>query len=119
LTSLRLGSIGAQLGETINEFSSDALLTGNSNSAIPTEYAVKTYVDAAKTAAQAYADSAAGAISVNTIPFVSSISSDETSAGSSMRFSMETLTVDNAVTYTIPTGSYHFVLNPNGLALFQ
>lgn len=119
LTSLRLGSIGAQLGETINEFSSDALLTGNSNSAIPTEYAVKTYVDAAQAAAQAYADSAAGAISVNSIPFVSSISSDETAAGSSMRFSMETLTVDNAVTYTIPTGSYHFVLNPNGLALFQ
>lgn len=45
LTSLRLGSIGAQLGETINEFSSDATLGGNSNSAVPTEYAVKTYVD--------------------------------------------------------------------------
>ncbi len=45
LTSLRLGSIGAQLGETINEFSSDATLSGNSNTAVPTEYAVKTYVD--------------------------------------------------------------------------
>jgi hypothetical protein len=45
LTSLKLGSIGAQLGETINEFSSDATLSGNSNNAIPTEYAVKTYVD--------------------------------------------------------------------------
>ena len=45
LTSLRLGSIGAQLGETINEFSSDPLLNGNSNTAVPTEYAVKTYVD--------------------------------------------------------------------------
>jgi hypothetical protein len=45
LTSLKLGSIGAQLGETINEFSSDATLSGNSNTAIPTEYAVKTYVD--------------------------------------------------------------------------
>jgi hypothetical protein len=45
LTSLRLGSIGAQLGETINEFSSDPTLGGNSNSAVPTEYAVKTYVD--------------------------------------------------------------------------
>jgi hypothetical protein len=43
LTSLKLGSIGAQLGETINEFSSDATLSGNSNTAIPTEYAVKTY----------------------------------------------------------------------------
>ena len=45
LTSLRLGSIGAQLGETINEFSSDATLGGNSNSAVPTEAAVKGYVD--------------------------------------------------------------------------
>ena len=45
LTSLRLGSIGAKLGETINEFSSDTALSGNSNSAIPTEFAVKTYVD--------------------------------------------------------------------------
>ena len=45
LTSLKLGSIGAQLGETINEFSSDASLSGNSNTAVPTEYAVKTYTD--------------------------------------------------------------------------
>ena len=45
LTSLRLGSIGAQLGESINEFSSDATLAGNSNIAVPTEAAVKTYVD--------------------------------------------------------------------------
>ena len=45
LTSLKLGSIGAQIGETINEFSADATLSGASNSAVPTEYAVKTYVD--------------------------------------------------------------------------
>jgi hypothetical protein len=44
LTSLRLGSIGAQLGETINEFSADATLSGNSNTAVPTEFAVRTYV---------------------------------------------------------------------------
>jgi hypothetical protein len=44
LTSLRLGSIGAQLGETINEFSSDVTMGGNSNSAVPTEYAVVGYV---------------------------------------------------------------------------
>jgi hypothetical protein len=46
LTSLKLGSIGAQLGETINEFSSDASMSGNSNTAVPTEYAVRTYVNA-------------------------------------------------------------------------
>lgn len=45
LTSLRLGSIGAKLGETINEFSSDTAMSGASNSAVPTEFAVKTYVD--------------------------------------------------------------------------
>ena len=45
LTSLRLGSIGAQLGESINEFSSDPLLTQNSNEKVPTQFAIKTYVD--------------------------------------------------------------------------
>lgn len=45
LTSLRLGSIGAQLGETINEFSADVTLSGDSNVAVPTEHAVKNYVD--------------------------------------------------------------------------
>ena len=43
LTSLRLGSIGAQLGETINEFSSDGTMSGNSNMAVPTEQAVRTW----------------------------------------------------------------------------
>ena len=45
LSELRLGSIGAQLGESINEFSADGTLAGNSNIAVPTEQAVKTYVD--------------------------------------------------------------------------
>ena len=43
LTSLRLGSIGAQLGELVNEFSSDATLSGDSNEAVPTEAAVRGY----------------------------------------------------------------------------
>jgi hypothetical protein len=43
LTSLKLGSIGAQLGELISEFSSDTTLSGNSNSVVPTEQAVKQY----------------------------------------------------------------------------
>jgi predicted RecA/RadA family phage recombinase len=45
LTELQLGSIGAQLGATINEFSTDTNLTGDSNTAVPTEHAVKGYVD--------------------------------------------------------------------------
>jgi hypothetical protein len=43
LTSLRLGSIGAQLGELVDEFSSDSTLSGNSNTAVPTEAAGRSY----------------------------------------------------------------------------
>ena len=45
LSSLRLGSIGAQLGASINEFSTDGTLTQNSDVKVPTQKAVKTYVD--------------------------------------------------------------------------
>ena len=58
LTSLRLGSIGAQLGESINEFSSDGTMSGNSNLAVPTEQAVKTYVDTQTSSAIAAANNA-------------------------------------------------------------
>ena len=49
LSSLRLGSIGAQLGESITEFSSDVTLSANSNQKVPTQRAVKTYVDSTRT----------------------------------------------------------------------
>jgi hypothetical protein len=46
ITSLsNLTNIDFVLGVAINEFSSDILLSGNSDSAVPTEKAVKTYVD--------------------------------------------------------------------------
>ena len=47
LSSLRLGTIGAQLGAEINEFSTDITLGGefSRDSACPTQLAVKTYVD--------------------------------------------------------------------------
>ena len=45
LSSLRLGSIGAQLGASINEFSIDGTLSQNSDVKCPTQKAVKTYVD--------------------------------------------------------------------------
>ena len=44
LTELQLGSIGAQIGATINEFSTDGTLAGNSDVAVPTEQAVRTFV---------------------------------------------------------------------------
>jgi hypothetical protein len=45
LTSLRLGSIGAQLGAQINEFTTDGTFAQNSNEKVPTQAAVKFYVD--------------------------------------------------------------------------
>ncbi len=44
LQSLRLGSIGAQLGASINEFSTDGTLSQNSDVKVPTQKAVRTYV---------------------------------------------------------------------------
>jgi hypothetical protein len=108
LTSLKLGSIGAQLGETINEFSSDATMSGNSNLAVPTEYAVKTYVDTSM-----------AAVSINEIPFVSTISANKTISGGRMTFSMNTLTISGSAVYTVSSGAYHFVINPSGFALFN
>jgi len=43
LSELQLGSIGAELGATINEFSTDETLGGDSNTAIPTERAIIGY----------------------------------------------------------------------------
>ena len=45
LDTLRLGAIGAQLGATIDEFSIDGTLSQNSDEKVPTQKAVKTYVD--------------------------------------------------------------------------
>jgi len=44
LTELQLGSIGAELGATINEFSTDETLGNDSNTAVPTERAVRGYL---------------------------------------------------------------------------
>ena len=47
LASLRLGTLGAELGVAINEFSADKTLGGDfaRDSAVPTQLAVKSYVD--------------------------------------------------------------------------
>ena len=65
LTSLKLGSIGAQLGETINEFSSDVTMSGNSNQAVPTEYAVRSFVNTTSAALTTATTS-----NINTLKFV-------------------------------------------------
>ena len=45
LESLRLGSVGGLIGASVNEFSTDGTLGQNSNNKVPTQAAVKTYVD--------------------------------------------------------------------------
>jgi hypothetical protein len=117
LTSLKLGSIGAQLGETINEFSSDATLSGNSNTAVPTEYAVKEYVDNTKQDVLDYVDT--GLAQANSLPLISSIDTTKALIAGRMTFSMDTLTITGESVYTIQNGAYHFVLNPDGFALFN
>ncbi len=44
LTELQLGSIGAEIGATINEFSTDETMGGNSPLAVPTEFAIKGFL---------------------------------------------------------------------------
>jgi len=61
LTSLRLGSIGAQLGASIDEFSTDGTLSQNSNSKVPTQAAVRTFVGVQTSGALADAVSRANA----------------------------------------------------------
>ena len=46
LQSLRLGSLGGLIGASVNEFSTDGTLAQNSDTKVPTQQAVKTYVDA-------------------------------------------------------------------------
>ena len=50
LESLRLGSVGGLIGASINEFSTDASLSQNSNNKVPTQAAVKGYVDSISSA---------------------------------------------------------------------
>jgi hypothetical protein len=45
LESLQLGSIGGLIGASVNEFSTDITLSQNSNNKVPTQAAVKSYVD--------------------------------------------------------------------------
>ena len=133
LTSLKLGSIGAQLGETINEFSSDATLSGNSNTAVPTEYAVKTYSDTRVPQALPTSEGNTGKVltsngttviyaapaATTSLPFVSTYSENTSLSSGTMTFGMQTLSVTGDAILTIPTGAYFFVLNPDGFALFN
>ena len=45
LESLRLGSVGGLIGAAVGEFSTDGTMSQNSDTKVPTQKAVKTYVD--------------------------------------------------------------------------
>ena len=45
LQSIRLGSLGGLIGASVNEFSTDGTFSQNSDEKVPTQKAVKTYVD--------------------------------------------------------------------------
>ena len=45
LESLQLGSIGGLIGASVNEFSTDGTMAQNSNNKVPTQAAVRTYVN--------------------------------------------------------------------------
>jgi hypothetical protein len=108
LTSLKLGSIGAQLGETINEFSSDGTLSGNSNTAVPTEYAVKTYADT-KLAKAGGTMTGPLILNGNAATALSAVPKQQFDAGR-YSYSVKTaeFTAENLVTYFCDTNSAAF-----------
>lgn len=93
LTSLRLGSIGAQLGAQINEFSTDGAMSQNSPVKVPTQSAVVTYVQA----------------NTNTIVGNSSIYSP---TGISTSFSYSTFSNQG-----LGTVSWSLIGNPSGVSI--
>ena len=47
LESLQLGSIGGLIGASVNEFSTDGTMSQNSNTKVPTQAAIRTYINSA------------------------------------------------------------------------
>jgi hypothetical protein len=64
LASITLTSLGFPAGVVVNEFSIDGTLAGDSDQAVPTEKAVKTYID---TAVSGIDTSASGVVNVGTL----------------------------------------------------
>jgi len=108
LSSLRLGSIGAQIGAQINEFSTDPTMSQNSNVKVPTQAAVVTYV----------ANYVAASVPKATI-LNNSISANTTLSSNTMSFTMDTLRITGNSTYTVANGAYHYIMSPDGFALFN
>ena len=89
-------------GTSVNEFSTDGTLIGNSDDAVPTEQAVKTYVDAQITTEDFWDRSSAGLITTNT-------PGDDVSLGGTLDVS-GVITVNSAYSFPTSTGTYGQVL---------
>jgi len=70
-------------------------------------------------ASKQYVDNQMSAVAVDQIPFVTTISTNKTLPAGNLSFGMGTLTISGSAVYTIASGAYHFVLNPDGFALFN
>ena len=100
LTSLRLGSIGAQLGAQINEFSTDGTMSQNSAVKVPTQSAVVTYVGNA----------------TNTI-FGPSVNNQQTSSSFSVTYGVTTNTGTGSPTFSLVGAPTNVSINSSTGAL--
>ena len=120
LSELKLGSIGAELGAAVNEFSTDQTLGGNSNTAVPTESAILGYMTRDKagvgawvpptgTSAQRPGTPYAGAIRYNTslIAWEGYNGSSWTGLGGGTPW--QTITGDGSTTNTASSGGRYLV----------
>tara|TARA_B100001094_G_scaffold37216_1_gene31434 strand:- start:17258 stop:19570 length:2313 start_codon:yes stop_codon:yes gene_type:complete len=110
LESLQLGSVGGLIGAQINEFSTDTTLSQDSNDKVPTQKAVKTYVDAQITLQDLdfTGDSGTGAIDLDSaaLAIVGTSNEIETAAsGTTVTVGLPTnVTVGNDLTVTNTLG---------------
>ena len=110
LNELQLGSITAgRQGATVNEFSTDGTFADNSDEAVPTEKAVKTYVDNEISAAVA----GAGTIQVGTAPNQSKV--EVTGTG----VSGDTIDFDIAGTEVAQVSNTSLQMKPGGTLAFE
>jgi hypothetical protein len=104
LNELQLGSITAgRSGATVNEFSTDGTFSDNSDTAVPTERATKTYVDTAITGAIGSATT----LKVGTAPNISQVEVNGTGA------STDTVTFDINGNEVAQIGAQHIKV-PSG-----
>ena len=110
LDQLQLGAIGATLGAMIDEFSIDGTLAQNSDAKVPTQKAVKTYVDAqiggggASTTINTAGDTGTGSVATGTqtLSIVGTTNEIETQAASQTIYVKlpDDVTVGNNLTVT-------------------